>query len=80
MILPNHVNPEEFGYILRGMGVVFSGINRYEVGPGSLIYTEEGETHSIINESNEPLQYIAYEFTEQDRSLSEMRSLDHPIN
>lgn len=74
--LPTHLNPEEFGYILRGEGIAISGANRYEVGPGALIYTEEGTSHSIVNVGSKPLQYIAYEFTEQDESLSEMKARD----
>jgi mannose-6-phosphate isomerase-like protein (cupin superfamily) len=72
------VNPEEFGYILRGEGVAraVSGSNHYELGPGTLIYTDEGTPHSILNVGSKPLQYIAYEFTEQDESLSEMTAMD----
>jgi mannose-6-phosphate isomerase-like protein (cupin superfamily) len=74
--LPPHLNPEEFGYILRGEGELISGSAQYIVGPGALIYTDEGAPHSIINAGSEPLQYIAYEFTEQDVSLSEMKTVD----
>jgi mannose-6-phosphate isomerase-like protein (cupin superfamily) len=73
VLLPIHRNPEEFGYILRGEGVVESGTSKYRVSPGSLVYTPEGEPHSILNTSdNLPLQYVAFEFTEQDKSLKEM--------
>jgi mannose-6-phosphate isomerase-like protein (cupin superfamily) len=74
VLLPIHKNPEEFGYILRGNAEVTSGLDKYSVGPGSLVYTPEGEPHSILNVSETlPLQYVAFEFTEQDKSLSEMR-------
>jgi mannose-6-phosphate isomerase-like protein (cupin superfamily) len=74
VLLPIHKNPEEFGYILRGNAEVTSGLEKYSVGPGSLVYTPEGEPHSILNTSATlPLQYVAFEFTEQDKSLSEMR-------
>jgi quercetin dioxygenase-like cupin family protein len=73
VLLPLHKNPEEFGYILRGEGEVESGRERYRVRPGSLVYTSEGEPHSILNTSDSlPLQYVAFEFTEQDKSLNEM--------
>ena len=68
-----HRNPEEFGYFLRGCGEVVSGKERFLVRPGSLVYTEEGVPHSITNTSKEyPLQYVAFEFTKQDESWSEM--------
>ncbi len=74
VLLPIHSNPEEFGYILRGNGEVVSGLDKYSVGPGSLVYTPEGEPHSIRNVSEVlPLQYVAFEFTEQDKSINEMQ-------
>jgi mannose-6-phosphate isomerase-like protein (cupin superfamily) len=74
VLLSTHRNPEEFGYVLRGEGEVESGSERFKVHPGSLVYTPEGETHSILNTSDTlPLQYVAFEFTEQDKSLNEMR-------
>jgi mannose-6-phosphate isomerase-like protein (cupin superfamily) len=73
IILNTHRNPEEFGYILRGFGEVTAGNTTYKVSPGSLVYTPEGVPHSIKNTSqNLPLQYIAFEFTKQDESWSEM--------
>jgi len=72
--LPTHRNPEEFGYFLRGVGEAKAGNSTYVVTPGSLVYTPEGIPHSINNPSpNIPLQYLAFEFTEQDKSWSEMR-------
>jgi mannose-6-phosphate isomerase-like protein (cupin superfamily) len=73
VILPIHKNPEEFAYILRGTGEVLSGNEWVKVFPGSLVYTGEGVQHAVKNTSNEhPLQYVAFEFTKQDESWTEM--------
>lgn len=68
-----HRNPEEFGYFLRGTGEAFSGDGWDKVRPGSLVYTAEGVPHAIKNTCKvHPLQYVAYEFTNQDESWTEM--------
>ena len=73
VVLPVHRNPEEFAYILRGTGEVMSGDNRVRVRPGSLVYTEEAVPHAVKNTSEDlPLQYVAFEFTRQDESWTEM--------
>ena len=73
VVLRTHRNPEEFGYILRGTGDVMSGDEWVKVRPGSLVYTGEGVPHAIKNSSGEhPLQYVAFEFTRQDESWTEM--------
>jgi len=65
---PEHKNPEEIMYVLRGMGEAISGDERYKVEPGSLIYSKEGDIHGIYN-TNEllPLQYFVLEFIEHDK-------------
>jgi len=74
---PEHKNPEEIMYILRGTGEAISGDNRYHVKPGSLIYAKEGDTHGIYNTSKElPLQYFVLEFIEHDRSWTEKGLLE----
>lgn len=73
VLLPIHKNPEEFAYILRGTGEVLSGEEWIKVKPGSLVYTGEGVKHAVKNSSQKyPLQYVAFEFTKQDESWSEM--------
>lgn len=73
VVLPVHRNPEEFAYILRGTGEVMSGDEWVKVRPGSLVYTEESVQHAVKNTSEDlPLQYIAFEFTRQDESWTEM--------
>jgi mannose-6-phosphate isomerase-like protein (cupin superfamily) len=70
--LPEHKNPEEIAYILRGTGEVIAGDKCYKVRPGSLVYTPEGIPHTVKNTSDDtPLQYIATEFIEHDKMWSE---------
>jgi mannose-6-phosphate isomerase-like protein (cupin superfamily) len=69
---PEHKNPEEIMYILRGTGEAISGENRYNVQPGSLIYAKEGDDHGIYNTSDKlPLQYFVLEFIEHDKMWTE---------
>jgi quercetin dioxygenase-like cupin family protein len=73
VVLPVHRNPEEFAYILRGTGEVMSGDDWVKVRPGSLVYTEEAVQHAVKNTSEDlPFQYVAFEFTRQDESWTEM--------
>jgi len=68
MAYPDHRNPEEIIYVLRGTGDVLSGGERHQMSPGSLVYTKEGDVHGIFNTSDTlPLQYVVLEFIEQDR-------------
>ena len=78
VVLPIHRNPEEFAYILRGTGEVFSEESWVKVSPGSLVYTGEAVQHAVKNTSEElPLQYVAFEFTKQDESWTEMGSKEN---
>ncbi|MGD0804703.1 MAG: cupin domain-containing protein [Candidatus Bathyarchaeia archaeon] len=69
---PEHKNPEEIMYILRGEGKAICGNETYKVTPGSLIYSREGEIHGIYNTSEKlPLQYFVLEFIEHDKMWTE---------
>jgi mannose-6-phosphate isomerase-like protein (cupin superfamily) len=69
---PEHKNPEEIMYILRGKGEAICGTSKYQVKPGSLIYSEEGEIHGIYNRDTKlPLQYFVLEFIEHDKMWTE---------
>jgi mannose-6-phosphate isomerase-like protein (cupin superfamily) len=69
---PEHKNPEEIMYILRGTGEAITGEERYNVFPGSLVYSREGEIHGIYNTSEKlPLQYFVLEFIEHDKMWTE---------
>jgi mannose-6-phosphate isomerase-like protein (cupin superfamily) len=71
IILPEHKNPEEIAYILRGRGEISAENSCYKVRPGSLVYTPEGVPHSVKNTSNsKPLQYIATEFIRHEKMWS----------
>ena len=67
MAYPEHRNPEEIIYVLRGTGEILSAGERHRVSPGSLVYTKEGDVHGIFNTSDSlPLQYFVLEFIEHD--------------
>lgn len=72
MVNPEHKNPEEIMYILRGGGQAVCGDEKYVVEPGSLIYSREGDIHGIYNTSDKlPLQYFVLEFIEHDKMWTE---------
>jgi quercetin dioxygenase-like cupin family protein len=62
--LPDHRNPEEVMYILRGKGVAFSDGESQRIDPGSMVYTPEGAVHGIRS-VEETLQYLVVEFVDQ---------------
>jgi mannose-6-phosphate isomerase-like protein (cupin superfamily) len=69
---PEHKNPEEIMYILRGEGRAICGDENYIVTPGSLVYSREEEVHGIYNTSDKlPLQYFVLEFIEHDKMWTE---------
>lgn len=56
--LHQHLDEEEIYYILKGKGIaVDNGISQ-EVKPGDVILTGNGASHSIENNSNEPLEVL----------------------
>jgi mannose-6-phosphate isomerase-like protein (cupin superfamily) len=75
-----HTNPEETAYFMRGTGEMTVDGERYEVRPGTLVYVEEGATHSIRNtdERDSPLHYYVMEYTEQDRMWSQRGHSENP--
>jgi mannose-6-phosphate isomerase-like protein (cupin superfamily) len=81
MINPEHKNPEEIMYILRGEGRAVCGDDSYMVSPGSLVYSREGEKHGIYNTSEKlPLQYFVLEFIEHDKMWSERGYHEKSVN
>lgn len=54
-----HDQEEEIYYILSGRGLVDDNGQMREIGPGEALKTGGGEFHSIINNGNEPLVFIA---------------------
>ena len=67
--VPEHTNPEETAYFMRGTGKMRSGDKWYDVKPGSLVYVEEEATHEI--RCNHPTQYFVMEYVEQDKMWRE---------
>lgn len=67
--VPEHTNPEETAYFMRGTGKMRSGDDWYDVRPGTLVYVEEEATHEI--RCNHPTQYFVMEYVEQDKMWSQ---------
>ncbi|BDU50265.1 cupin domain-containing protein [Haliovirga abyssi] len=55
-----HINDEEIYYILTGKGIVNDNGIEKEVEAGDMIYTKQGEFHSIKNIGDELLEFIAF--------------------
>lgn len=69
---PEHKNPEEVMYVLRGTGEAVCGEETYHVKPGAFIYSKEGEIHGIYNRDDKlPLQYFVLEFIDHDKMWTE---------
>ena len=69
---PEHSNPEETAYFMRGNGEMLSGDKWYKVRPGSLIYVEEGASHAVRSTNPDvPLHYYVMEYVEQDKMWSQ---------
>lgn len=56
----SHVNEIEYYVILEGKGVVVDNGVDVEVGPGDVVATGDGATHSIRNEGKVPLKFHAF--------------------
>ena len=60
-----HDQEEEVYYILSGQGVVNDGGDIRTLYPGDSVYTGNGGSHSIENQGNEPLEFLAVVLTYQ---------------
>ncbi len=54
-----HDEEEEVYYILSGKGVVTDDGKEYVVAPGDAVLTGGGSSHSIRNNEDEPLEFVA---------------------
>jgi len=54
-----HETEDELFIIERGVGILDDGRSKTKVEPGDAILTGNGESHSISNAGNEPLELIA---------------------
>lgn len=57
--LHQHVGDCEAYYILSGKGLVYDNGTNETVNAGDLVYTDNGETHSIENIGDEDLAFMA---------------------
>jgi mannose-6-phosphate isomerase-like protein (cupin superfamily) len=54
--LHKHPNADEIFYVLSGRGIVRSGEEMFEVGPGDTVFVPQGDTHYFRNiDKKEPL-------------------------
>lgn len=54
-----HSRDEEFYVVLSGNGLFFDDGVRHEIGPGDMMITLQGHSHSIENTGSEPLVFVA---------------------
>lgn len=68
-IKPHHHNKtSELFYILKGNGVLFVGDNKQRRKEGDIIFCEAGETHGVINDTDEEFIWLVFKinFTKND--------------
>ncbi len=54
-----HKGDMEAYYIVRGQGTVNDNGQEVVVGPGDVVFTKDGESHSIVNNGTTTLDFIA---------------------
>ena len=57
--LHRHVNDFEVYYILKGIGLVEEESGTYTVNEGDVVYTCDGEQHSLLNVGDSELEMLA---------------------
>ncbi|TDT71893.1 cupin domain [Hypnocyclicus thermotrophus] len=55
-----HIEDEEIYYVLEGKGIINDNGEEKEISVGDLIYTKDGERHSIKNTGDTSLKFIAF--------------------
>ena len=55
--LDNHVNEHEV-FIVRGKGRLIGSDEQHELRPGDSIYIRSNEVHQLVNDENEPLEFL----------------------
>lgn len=58
-----HQNDEELVYILKGSCVYYDNAEKHVLGVGDAALTRGGESHRIVNESEELVEYLAVVLT-----------------
>lgn len=55
----DHVDNYELYYILSGKAIIIDDGKEVEVGPGDMVYTADGSSHSVKTIGDEPMVMIA---------------------
>lgn len=55
-----HIDDEEIYFILSGEGKIVDNGEESDIKAGDLLYTKQGERHSIKNTGNETLKFVAF--------------------
>lgn len=62
----DHVDEIEYYYMLKGTGIVIDNGIEKSVGPGDIVLTGNGASHSIRNTGSEPLVFTAVIVTDSE--------------
>ena len=54
-----HQGDTEMFFVLKGRGKTTVNGECVEIGPGDVVFTDEGEEHFLLNECEEPLELMA---------------------
>jgi len=65
-----HTGETEYYYILEGAGEVDEGSGPIAIAAGDLVVTGNGESHSIRNDGDTPLRFIALILFDQENRSS----------
>jgi mannose-6-phosphate isomerase-like protein (cupin superfamily) len=59
---PHHHPEEEFMVVTEGTGEILVGGKTYQVGPGSMMYSEANQIHGVKNNGKAPLLFYYYKW------------------
>ena len=61
-VLDTHSHEEEILFMLRGKGFVMIDEKKFDVRPGSTVYTRPHAPHSVHNTTHDNFQYLVFEY------------------
>ena len=54
-----HTGDNEIFYVLKGSGLYNDNGNKVRIYPGDTLICNDGEMHGVVNDGDEPLEFIA---------------------